>query len=384
MTERHGEVVALAAGGTGGHMFPAQALARELLARGSRVALITDRRGGGFGPDLPQVDTTCISAGALAGGGLLRKLRGAAQLTIGYFQARSALARLRADTVVGFGGYASVPATLAAAHRGLRVVLHEQNAVLGRANRLLAPRASAVATSFSTVKGLQQTDQEKAVFTGNPVRPAIAALGRHPYPVAGPSDRIRLLVIGGSQGAQIFNTVVPAAIEALPEDVRQRLTVSQQVRGPATEDVQAVYAAAGIEAELAGFFEDMPERLRSAHLLVCRSGASTVAELAAAGRPAVLVPYPFAADDHQRANAEALAAAGGAWVIPQADLTAGDLMGRLKDLFTDPSALARAAAAARGFGRDGAAERLADLVVGTAGGNDGTGTDDAVTKEAAA
>lgn len=374
-----GRIVALAAGGTGGHMFPAQALARELLSRGSKVALITDRRGSGFDADLPEVRTERINAGALAGGSLVKKLSSVGRLAVGYLQARGSLRRLKADTVVGFGGYASVPTVLAAAHRGLRVVLHEQNAVLGRANRLLAPRAHAVASSFAEVKGLEDEDRRKLIFTGNPVRPAIAALGEAPYPRPEPDSTLRLLVIGGSQGAEVFNTVVPAAVEALPETLRRRLAISQQVRGPAIDKVRSVYEAAGVTANLAGFFEDMPERLRGAHMVIGRAGASTIAELAAAGRPAVLVPYPYAADDHQTANARAFAATGGGWIMPQAELTAGDLSELLARVLADPAALQDAAAAAYGFGRAGAAGRLADLVCGS-----GANQDDPARREAAA
>lgn len=369
MTDKaHGKIVALAAGGTGGHMFPAQALARELLGRGSKVALVTDRRGGGFGGDLPEVQTARISAGAIAGGNPLKKIASVGRLALGYFQARGTLRRLRADTVVGFGGYASVPTVMAGAHRGLRIVLHEQNAVLGRANRLLAPQADAVASSFAEVQGLKDEDRAKVTFTGNPVRPAIAALGAEAYPKPLPDGKLFLLVFGGSQGAEAFNTMVPAAIEALPEGLRARLEITQQVRGPATDQVREVYDTAGVRATLAGFFEDMPQRLRAAHLVISRAGASTIAELAAAGRPAILVPYPYAADDHQSVNARAFAATGGGWAMPQADLTAGELSADLARLLSDPSALQDAAAAAYGFGRDGAAERLADLVCG--GGKD--------------
>ncbi len=374
-----GRIVALAAGGTGGHMFPAQALARELLNRGSKVALITDRRGSGFGADLPEVRTERINAGALAGGSLVKKLSSVGRLAIGYLQARGSLRRLKADTVVGFGGYASVPTVMAGAHRGLRVVLHEQNAVLGRANRLLAPRADAIASSFAEVEGLKDEDRGKVVFTGNPVRPAIAALGEAPFPRPESESTLRLLVIGGSQGAEVFNTVVPAAVEALPEALRRRLAISQQVRGPAIDKVRSVYEAAGVTANLAGFFEDMPERLRGAQMVIGRAGASTIAELAAAGRPAVLVPYPYAADDHQTANARAFAATGGGWVMPQAELTAGDLSELLARVLADPSALQDAAAAAYGFGRAGAADRLADLVCGSGANQNGP-----VRREAAA
>ncbi len=215
--------VVLAAGGTGGHMFPAQALARELLDRGLTVALITDRRGGGFGPDLPQVETHRISAAGIAGRGLLGKLGGILKLGLGTIQARRLLKALGGEVVVGFGGYPSVPTVLAGASRGLRIVLHEQNAVLGRANRLLAARADTIATSFERVAAVAEADRAKLRLTGNPVRPAITALGRRPYAVPDQNDVLRLLVIGGSQGATVFNEVVPASLFQLSEPLRRRL-----------------------------------------------------------------------------------------------------------------------------------------------------------------
>ncbi len=352
----------LAAGGTGGHMFPAQALARELLGRGVRVALLTDRRGAGFGPELPQVETHRIRAGGLAGGGALAKLHSVLQLGLGLVQARRVLKALQSDVVVGFGGYASVPTVLAAHRLGLRVVLHEQNAVLGRANRLLAARADAIATSFDRVDAVAEGDRAKLRVTGNPVRPAIAAVGRRPYAVPEEADRLRLLVIGGSQGAVVFNEVVPAAAGRLPERLRGRIDVSQQVRGPDLERVAAAYRDAGVACELKGFFDDMPERLAAAHLVICRAGASTVAELAAAGRPGVMVPYPSATDDHQTANARRLAEAGGGWVMPQSGFTVARLAERLESLLLQPVLLARASHCARACGREAAAALLADLV----------------------
>lgn len=354
--------IVLAAGGTGGHMFPAQALARELLGRGLTVALITDRRGGGFGPDLPQVETHRISAAGLAGRGPLGKLRGVAQLCLGLIQARRQLKALDAEVVVGFGGYPSVPTVLAAASRGLRIVLHEQNAVLGRANRLLAARADTIATSFERVAAVAETDRAKLCLTGNPVRPAIAALGRRPYAVPDGNDVLRLLVIGGSQGATIFNEVVPAALCLLSQPLRRRLEVSQQVPGGALDEVAATYRDCGIVCEPRAFFDDMPARLGAAHLVIGRAGASTVAELAAAGRPGLLVPYPSATDDHQTANAQCLAEAGGGWVMPQASFTPEHLAERLESLFANPALLARASRCAQAYGREGAAAALADLV----------------------
>ncbi|MDH3911773.1 MAG: undecaprenyldiphospho-muramoylpentapeptide beta-N-acetylglucosaminyltransferase [Rhodospirillales bacterium] len=363
--------VVLAAGGTGGHMFPAEALARELLARGCAVALVTDRRGAGFGPDLHQVEIHRISAGGVAGGSALKKLKGLLSLAVGFMQARGLVKRLGADAVVGFGGYPSVPTVLAGAQAGLRVVLHEQNAVLGRANRLLASRAQAIGTCFARVEGLTPAGRARVTVTGNPVRPAITEVGRRPYAPPDQAGRLRLLVTGGSQGARAFNDLVPAAVQRLPEGLRRRLEVSQQVRGDALEHVAAVYRECGVAAHLAGFLEDMPERLAGAHLAICRAGASTIAELAATGRPAILVPYPFATDDHQTANAQALVDAGGAWLIPDRSLSPEVLADRLGALFATPALLARAAQCATAFAQPDAARRLANLVFPEAQSNGG-------------
>ncbi len=371
MAEKKPALIVIGAGGTGGHMFPAAALARTLLERGYRVALFTDRRGQGFGPELAEVATYRLSAAAVLGTSPWRKAIALWQILRGVFQARRLLRKLGATAVVGFGGYASLPAVWAGAGRGLKVVLHEQNAVVGRANRLLARKATLIATSFTTVKGLGERDLAKCVLTGNPVRGAIAEVGRRPYAVPGPKDRLTLLVTGGSQGARVFNELVPGAVCRLPAALKARLQVCQQVRGQDLGEVQAIYSACGVDAVLKTFFDDMPLRLTQASLLVCRSGASTVAELAAAGRPALLVPYPFAADDHQRANAEAFAAAGGGWVLPQSGLDVESLTAELQRLFEAPAMLVRAAGAARGFAQEGAAGRLADLVLGTLKSNGG-------------
>ena len=371
MSETRPRKVLLAAGGTGGHMFPAESLARELGRRGIAVALITDRRGGGFAGELAAVETHRVRAGGIAGGGVLKRLRGVMEIGLGVLQARRLVPRLGADAVVGFGAYASVPTVLAGARAGLRVVLHEQNAFAGRANRMLAGRAHAIATSFARVEGLNAVDPGKLRFTGNPVRDEIAALGERPYAAPRAGEEIHILVLGGSLGARVFNDLVPAAIARLPEDLRARLRVSQQVRGDSLPAVETAYAACGVRANLAGFFDDVPERLKQACLVICRAGASTVAELAAAGRPAILVPYPHATDDHQSANARALEAAGAAWTMPQPALTAATLAQRLEALLGDPDGLAAAAGRAAGFAPRDAARRLADLVRSTANDNGG-------------
>jgi UDP-N-acetylglucosamine--N-acetylmuramyl-(pentapeptide) pyrophosphoryl-undecaprenol N-acetylglucosamine transferase len=376
--------VVLAAGGTGGHMFPAEALARELLARGNEVVLVTDRRGAGFGPDLGQVAIHRISAGGVAGGSPVKRLKGLLSLAVGFVQVRRLLKRLDADAVVGFGGYPSVPTALAGALAGLRVVLHEQNAVLGRANRLLASRAQAIGTCFAEVEGLEDADRAKATVTGNPVRPAIVAAGGRPYALPEADGRLRLLVTGGSQGAKAFNDVVPEAVRRLPEDLRRRLEVTQQVRGEVLDEVAAAYDACGVSAHLAGFLDDMPDLLAGAHLAICRAGASTIAELAAAGRPAILVPYPFATDDHQTANARALVEAGGAWLISERALNAEVLAERLGALFATPAVLARAAQCAAALAHPDAARRLADLALAESSSNGNEKPDGTEREEAAA
>jgi len=352
--------IALAAGGTGGHMFPAEALASELLARGHAVALVTDRRGGGFGNKLPAVELHRISAGGLTGTGIVGRAQGVVQLGLGFFQARALLGRIAPAVAVGFGGYASVPTVFAASLSGIPTVLHEQNAVLGRANRLLAKRATRIATSFAKVVGVGAAD--RVVLTGNPVRPAVAALADEAYLPILPEGEIRLLVVGGSQGARVFGRLVPEAIAALPEGLRRRLRLVQQVRAEDLDSVRATYAGQNTSAELAPFFSDIPQRLRVAHLVIARAGASTVAELTAAGRPAILVPFPFATDDHQTANARAIEAAGGAWLMPEASTQPSALAERLTSLLGDATALMRASDAARQQGRRDAAARLADVV----------------------
>jgi UDP-N-acetylglucosamine--N-acetylmuramyl-(pentapeptide) pyrophosphoryl-undecaprenol N-acetylglucosamine transferase len=357
--------IVLAAGGTGGHMFPAEALAGELLARGHKVALVTDRRGGGFGERLPAVDTHRIAAGGLAGTGVVGRAQGVMQLGVGFFQSRALLGRLQPSVAVGFGGYASVPTVLAASLAGIPTVLHEQNAVLGRANKLLARRASRIATSFERVDGVAP---DHVVMTGNPVRPAIAALGRQPYPVIEAGGEVNLLVLGGSQGARVFSRLIPEAIAELPDDLQRRLRIVQQARPEDLENARARYANLSAGVELSPFFADIPQRLRAAHLVIARSGASTVAELTAAGRPAILVPYPYATDDHQTANAVNLNMSYAALVMPEATATPAELASWLKRLI-EGTELGAMASAARRLGRPDATRHLADLVASLIRGN---------------
>ena len=366
--------IVLAAGGTGGHMYPAEALARALLGRGRRVALVTDRRGQAFGNSLPDVPVHRIRA-AQIGRGAVGKARTVMELVLGYGQARGLLRALGPAAVVGFGGYASAPTVHAASRLGLPVVLHEQNAVLGRANRWLAKRAGVIATSFPEVKGLEAAGAAQAAYTGNPVRPAVARLRDRPYVAPEEAGPISILVIGGSQGAAVFSELVPSALGRLPKDLRRRLKVSQQVRQEDLQKATATYRESGIQRELASFFTDVPERLAEAHLVIARAGASTISELAVAGRPALLVPYPFATDNHQAANAAALAEAGGGWLQPQDSLTPQSLSATIEALLSRPRRLVEAAEAAHRFGIADAADRLADAVERlaglTSGGDDG-------------
>ncbi|HTV46752.1 MAG TPA: undecaprenyldiphospho-muramoylpentapeptide beta-N-acetylglucosaminyltransferase [Stellaceae bacterium] len=364
--------VVIAAGGTGGHLFPAAALAAELVARGRLVHLLTDSRADAFADGMRDVAIHRVRAGSFAGGPL-RAAHGLAELAAGTVQARRLLRRLAPHAVVGFGGYPSVPTMLAASSLGLPTLLHEQNAVLGRANRMLAPRAWRIATGFPETALLRPAERSRAVHCGNPVRPAVLALGEPGYrpPVAGGS--VELVVIGGSQGARILSEIVPPALAVLPPEWRAGLRVSHQARPEDLADVTGAYALAGIAAEIASFFADVPQRLARAQLVICRAGASTIAELAALGRPALLIPYPYATDDHQTANARAFAKAGGGWMVAQAGLRPESLAARLASLFADGPALAAAAERARAFGRRDAARSLALLTLALDPGVTGTG-----------
>ncbi len=355
-------LVVLAAGGTGGHVFPAEALAAELVGRGCRLALVTDRRGGALGGYLAGVETFHIRAGGVAGKSLAARLRSAPALAVGTVQARRLLGRLKPRVVVGFGGYASVPTMLAATFAGIHTAIHEQNAILGRANRLLAPRVERIATSFEHSVGLPGDAESRAIHTGMPVRPVIASAQGRPYPALDDTGPVNLLVLGGSQGARVFSQVVPAAVERLPADLRARLRISQQCRVEDLTTVHTAYRRLNVEAELDSFFDDVPERLAAAHLVIARAGASTVAEVLVVGRPAILVPYPHAIDDHQSANAHAVDEAGAGWLIPEDALNPESLAARIESLLALPTMLEKAAACAVTVGYSDAAVRLADLV----------------------
>jgi UDP-N-acetylglucosamine--N-acetylmuramyl-(pentapeptide) pyrophosphoryl-undecaprenol N-acetylglucosamine transferase len=358
-------LILLAAGGTGGHLFPALALADALIQRGAVVELATDTRAAHF--KFPARAVHLIPSATLRGRGLLALARTASLLTLGIGKAWSMLGRVRPAVVVGFGGYPTVPPLMAASLRGIPSVLHEQNGVMGRANRLLAARVTKIATGFPTLAKLDPALQHKVVFTGNPVRQEVIAAAATSYAAPEPNGKLRLLVFGGSQGARVMAEIVPSAIERLPADLRARLRVMQQARAEDIETVRGLYARLGATAETAPFFSDLPLRMAAAHLVISRSGASTVAELSAIGRPAILVPLPHALDQDQYINAGVLESAGGALRIEQRDFTPERLAAEIAALATDPARLSGMAQAAKSAGAIDAAKRLADLVLKVAG-----------------
>ncbi len=358
---RQARTLVLAVGGTAGHVFPAKALGQEMLKRGWKVSFVTDERGEAHG-GIEGVSTHCIRAGGVAGKRFTRLLRSIPELAVGTVQARSFLNRIKPDVVVGFGGYASVPTMLAATFGKHKTAIHEQNAILGRANRLLATRVGVIASSYASCQSIPKTTTARIVHTGMPVRAEVLSVSHAGYPKLSSSGSISLFIMGGSQGAQVFSQVVPAALARLNEDLRRRLQVVQQCREEDLPTVQQVYANAGIAAELSTFFNNVPDRLANAHLVIERAGASSVSETLVVGRPSILVPYPHAIDDHQSANAHAVANAGAGWVMDQTVFTTDALSRRLAALVDNPQVLEAAAECARRAGKSHAAASLGNLV----------------------
>jgi UDP-N-acetylglucosamine--N-acetylmuramyl-(pentapeptide) pyrophosphoryl-undecaprenol N-acetylglucosamine transferase len=354
--------VLLAAGGTGGHLFPAAALAAALRARGVETDLATDDRALKYGGDFPARAIHAIPSGTTTRAGLVAKGQAALQLGLGVVVAARLIRRLRPAAVIGFGGYPTVPPLVAASLLGVPTILHEQNAVLGRANRFLSGRVTGIATGFPNLGGVAPALQSKLRHTGNPVRPAVRAAAALPFPDFA-DGRLKVLVTGGSQGARVMAEVAPAALACLNADERARLHLTLQARGEDRAAAQAACAALGFAAEIAEFFPDLPARMAGAHLVVARAGASTVSELAVIGRACVLVPYPHALDQDQAANAALLAETGAATVVRQSDFTPDALSSLWRAALADPAALAAKADAARQAGVPDAAERLAALVV---------------------
>jgi UDP-N-acetylglucosamine--N-acetylmuramyl-(pentapeptide) pyrophosphoryl-undecaprenol N-acetylglucosamine transferase len=355
-------LVLLAAGGTGGHLFPAEALAESLRERGMTVDLATDERAERYGKRFPAREIHVVASATVRGRDPISLARTATMLGFGSLQAWRLIGRIRPSAVVGFGGYPTVPPLLAATLRRVPTLIHEQNAVMGRANRLLAPRVTAIASSFAGVLDREPALAAKATRTGNPVRPAVIA-ATAPYAGPDPTGTFRLVAFGGSQGARIMADIVPPAIERLEPHLQMRLSVVQQARDEDVARVKESYARVKVKAEVAPFFTDLPARIASSHLVVSRSGASTVAELAVIGRPAILVPLPHALDQDQSANAGVLERAGGAIRLHQDDFTPARLAAEISALASAPQKLVAMAAAARSQGTPDAAERLADLVV---------------------
>lgn len=373
MTGMHAKLsgpVMIAAGGTGGHLFPGQALAEELQRRGHSIVLVTDERVQRFDRLFPGADVFAVPAATFGGGGLVGFVRSALKIIQGTTASLDVLARAKPSVVIGFGGYPTMPPMLAALAKRVPAIVHEQNAVLGRVNKFVAPFVKAVASTFPAPKYLKARDAHKLVLTGNPVRDMVLAVADRPYQPVGAEGDIRLCVFGGSQGARVMSDIVPDAINSLSEALRSRLVIVQQCRAEDLERVQAAYKAAGVRAELSPFFDNMPEEIAKAHLVIGRAGASTVSELAVIGRPSILVPLPHSLDQDQKANAEVLSQAGAAWMIEQGDFTPNALAGLLGELFGAPDRLAQAAAKAKGQGKPDAVKRLADLVERVSRGDD--------------
>jgi UDP-N-acetylglucosamine--N-acetylmuramyl-(pentapeptide) pyrophosphoryl-undecaprenol N-acetylglucosamine transferase len=355
------KTVLLTAGGTGGHLFPAQALASELIRRGWTVELATDERADKYGSVFPARKVHLIASETIRGRNPFLLAKTAVKLFLGTLQARKVIKALKPDVVAGFGGYPTFPPMFAARLTGTPSVLHEANGVMGRANRLLARGVTAIATSVP-IEDLPADFNAKLTETGNPVRDAVLAAAELPYSAPVADGAFNLLVFGGSQGARYFSDLLPPAVEQLPADMRARLRIVQQCRPEDMERVQAVYDSLNVQAECAPFFQDMPQRIAQSHLVICRSGASSVSELSVLGRPSILVPLPGAIDQDQAANAKVLEKAGGAWPIREADLVPERLAQELTRFMNAPELLGEAAQKARSVAMPDAVKRLADLV----------------------
>jgi len=355
--------VLLAAGGTGGHLFPAQALAEALAARGVETILATDHRVGHHGQDFPAISVHEISSATLTGRSPVAMAKTGLALTRGVREAMKLIDETGPSAVVGFGGYPSFPPIMAGVLKRLPTALHEQNAVLGRANRMLAKRVDMLATSFASVKYAEEIASNRVRFTGNPVRTRVIEASGQPYMPPQWQGPFHLLVFGGSQGARYFSDVMPPAVAQMDTNARARLRIVQQCRPEDLDRVRAAYAELGVQAECAPFFEDLPGRMAHAQLIIARSGATTIAELTVIGRPAVLVPLPHAIDNDQLLNAEELQRAGGALCRRQDDLSPETLTSLINELMDQPDMLADAAAAAKSQGRPDAPDRLAELLL---------------------
>ena len=351
------KTIVLTTGGSGGHIFPAQSVATELIKRGHKVIFITDNRGNAF-QNLPEVQTYHLLAESVTGRSLFGKVIAALKLWLGAGQAMKLLFKIKPDLVIGFGGYASIPTVISAEMMRIPVVLHEQNAILGRANRVLAKGAKIIATSFPHVERIPKTTP--AMHVGQPVRAPILAKAKTPMPKG--SD-FNLLVFGGSQGARFLSHQFPKALMKLTPAERAKIVLTQQARPEDEELLKETYKDAGFKSlTIAPFFKNMPELLANAHLVVGRGGAGTLTEVMVVGRPAIIVPLPSAADDHQTANAKALEKVGGAWIIQERNFDPDAVAKTLKDVIAHPEKLKTAAANAHKLAILNAAEKMADII----------------------
>jgi len=355
-------VIVLSAGGTGGHLFPAQALAGELQKRGKSIVVMTDARFKNYATAFPGARIETVPSAAFSDRSILGLMASPFEIVGGIAMSLIKLARIRPAAVVGFGGYPSVPVMLAAIVTRIPTAILTPDALMGRANRLVMNSVNLIAANLPLVRFLPK-DMGKVVYTGNTLRPEVVALAGAPYDTPSATGPLKLLVFGGSQGARVFSDLVPAAVALLPDALRARLDIVQQCRPEDLEAAKATYAKAGVKAELAPFFGDLPQRMAAAHLVICRSGAGTVSELAVIGRPAILVPLPHALDDNQTPNADALADAGGGWRIRQSELAPKKLAEMLSAAFSAPEDLAKRAAAARSIAKSDGTERFADAVL---------------------
>jgi len=353
--------IILAAGGTGGHMMPAEAIAEILTERGYQVSLITDKRGDDISNVMNDIDKTVLNASSHMGGGILGKIKFAIGLAIGTRQIRKQFAKDRPTVVVGFGGYPSLPVVMAAQNLSIPYILHEQNAVLGRVNRMMAKNAHTVALTFEETKRIPEGTN--TVLTGNPVRKLISKLANIAYAVPLGFGDIRLFVIGGSQGARILSDVVPEAIRGLSDEFRERLDVVHQARPEDVDRVRAFYEESGVRAKVESYFDDVGAILLRTQLVISRSGASTLAELMSMGRPAILVPLAIAADNHQMENARIVAEAGGAWIMEEAEFTPDNLQEKLDKMFSYMGGMRDGSDGMRSVAQLNAAEDLAELVI---------------------
>ncbi len=353
--------ILISAGGTGGHMSPASALASDLVGRGYRVELATDCRGSQFSSMFAGLAIHIVRSGT-AGAGLMGKIKGAANLGFGILHAFKLVKSLNPDLVIGFGGYPSVPAVFAAQKLDILTILHEQNAVIGKANAFLAPNAERIALSMRAISGLEGDEKYRSVITGNPVRPEISALYDIDYEELFDKGEFHILIMGGSLGATVFSDVVPKALSKLPEEFRNRLKIVQQCRDSDIGAAREIYKVAGIDAKLSTFIDDVAGELQKAHLVIARSGASTVAEVSIAGKPAIYVPYPHHKDQQQKKNALAISDVGGAWVMEEASFTKAALNAKIEGFFRNPEILPEAALNAKACGRPDAAKKLGNLV----------------------